>query len=66
MLEEYSAAGKLVESVDEWEVKGAEDQAMEVGEAETGRDQEARGQDQGLDPAYQNIAPCLSSYNQSS
>lgn len=64
MLENYSAAAKLVESVDEWEVKGAEDQVMEVGEAETGRDQEARGQ--GLDPAYRNIAPCLSSYNRPS
>ena len=66
MLEEYSAAEKLVESGDEWEVKGAEDQAMEVEEGETGRDQEARGQDQGLDPDYQSIAPCLSFYNQSS
>ncbi len=55
-----------MESVDEREVKEAEDQVMEVGEAETGRDQEAGGQDQGLDPAYQDIAPCLSSSNQPS
>ncbi len=66
MLEEYPAATKLVESVDEWEVKEVGGQVMEVVEAETGRGQEARGQDQGLDPVDENIASCLFSDNQPS
>jgi hypothetical protein len=36
MWEEYAAAAELVESVDEWEAKEAEDQVMEVAEGETG------------------------------
>ncbi len=43
-------------SVDEWEVKVAEGQVTGVEEAETDRDLEAWGQDQGADQAYDNIA----------
>ena len=43
MFGAHAVTAELVESVDEWEVKGAEGQVqvMEVEEAETGRDQEA-------------------------
>ena len=54
---EIAIVAELVESVDEWEVKGAEDPVMEVGETETGWDQEAEGQDRDPDPVYDNIAP---------
>jgi hypothetical protein len=51
MLEEYAASAELVESVDDWEAKEAEDQVMEVAAAETGWDQEAWDQDRGPDLA---------------
>ena len=55
MLEEYAASAELAESVDDWEAKEAEDQVMEVAEAETGWDQGAwdldRGPDQAVDIA---------------
>jgi hypothetical protein len=57
MFGAHAVTAELVESVDEWEVKGAEGQVMEVEEAETGRDQEAEGQDRGPGLAYENIAP---------
>ncbi len=57
MFGPHAVTAELVESVDEWEVKGAEGQVMEVEEAETGRDQEAEGQDRGPGLAYENIAP---------
>ena len=57
MFGPHAVTAELVESVDEWEVKGAEGRVMEVEEAERGRDQEAWGQDRGLDLAYDNIAP---------
>lgn len=60
-----SVATEPVESVDEWAVKGAVDQVMEVGETETGWDQEAWGRDQDPDRAY-NVAPCLSFGNRPS
>ncbi|HWF59471.1 MAG TPA: hypothetical protein VN666_04080 [Nitrospira sp.] len=52
MFEGYAPAAKLVESVDEWAVKEAEDQVMEVVVAETGWDREAWDRDQGPDQAY--------------
>jgi hypothetical protein len=53
----YAEAAELVESVDEWEATGAEGQAMEVGEVETDREQEAWGQDRDPDQASDTIAP---------
>ena len=53
---EISIAAALVESVVEWEVKGAEDPAMGVWETETGWDQEAEGQDRGPAPVDDNTA----------
>ncbi len=51
MLEEYAESAELVESVGDWEAKEAEDQAMEVAEAEMGWDQGAWDQDRGPDQA---------------
>ncbi|HET9129316.1 MAG TPA: hypothetical protein VFO86_00125, partial [Terriglobia bacterium] len=51
MLEEYAGSAELVESVGDWEAKEAEDQAMEVAEAEMGWDQGAWDQDRGPDQA---------------
>jgi hypothetical protein len=57
MFGAHAVTAELVESADEWEEKGVEGQVMEVEEAETGRDQEAWGQDLGPGLAYDNIAP---------
>ena len=51
LLEDYAATAELEESVDDWEATEAEDQVMEVAEAETGWDQEAWDQDRGPDLA---------------
>jgi len=57
MLGEYVRAAEVVESVDELEVTGAEDQVMAVGEEGMDLEQEAWDQDRGPDPAYDNSAP---------
>lgn len=51
MLEEYAVTAGLVESVDDWEAKEAEDRVMEVAEEETAWDQGAEDRDRGPDRA---------------